>query len=265
MPRQMRPVQPSRLYLHSHARRRRHLSRSRLVLAIIILFLSSGIVLVVLNLQNKIQGAWPIIVPVVFSASSLIITLSQWLFPVDPNITMVNPSPQIIKPDPPTPNSTTVWRATAIRELFTMLSDADISAIILRGIGGVGKSTLANLFYRYVEEQRLFKDSAFWFSIDIDTKFSEVAETIAMTLKRPFPDFNSLAPQSQPEYLVDLIETSKMERLIVLDFSPPLAGQTVVALADRPGFKEWLKALNDRPSSCRVLFTSRPWSSEDRE
>src|SRR5579883_2882415 len=55
---------------------------------------------------------------------------------------------------PPTDPRTIQQRAGAVRDIYARLIDPGTSAVVLTGIGGVGKSTLAALVYSYAEAQR---------------------------------------------------------------------------------------------------------------
>ncbi len=60
---------------------------------------------------------------------------------------------------PLTDSKTIQQRVKLVAEVYTKLTQPDVTAVVLTGIGGVGKSTLAALVYRYAEEQqRLTED-----------------------------------------------------------------------------------------------------------
>src|SRR6266567_533368 len=73
---------------------------------------------------------------------------------------------------PPTDSRTIQQRAKIVKEVYEKLIQPDITSIVLTGIGGVGKSTLAALIHRYAEEQRHlgngpFTAAALWLGIKI--------------------------------------------------------------------------------------------------
>src|SRR5260370_29553017 len=85
----------------------------------------------------------------------------------------------IIGLPPPTEARTIQQREQDIREVYTLLTQQDVTAVVLTGIGGVGKSTLAALVFRYAEEQRhirngLFTDEAIWLRVDPSVTLSEL-------------------------------------------------------------------------------------------
>ncbi len=250
--------------LHGHSQRRRHLSRSRLVLASVTLLLVVGIALVVLTILQFIQGPWILLIPVVFTGFGLVFTSLQWLFPVDPSITTSTSYPDIIRQYPPI-DALTIPRERTVAELYEKVSNRTISATVMRGINGVGKTTLANLLCRYAEKKSSkgegpFADKALWVYIDPHFTFSDLAEFFSLALKKPLPNLNGLSPQYQAEQLIKMINSAKTRRLIIMDFKNPVDGQLESALTDHPSFKEWLKALNSQPCTCSILFTGCPWS-----
>jgi tetratricopeptide (TPR) repeat protein len=171
----------------------------------------------------------------------------------------------IIAVPPPTDPRTIQQREKAVKEVYTKLIEDDITAIVLTGIGGVGKSTLAALVYRYAEEQRRSGDGPFfaealWLKVDSSAvSMTDLVCTIFAALDRPLPDLSNLAPHNQAATLFNALNNVDEPRLIVLDqFENLLDWQTGHALPDRPGVGEWLDAINSQPCHCRILLTSRP-------
>ena len=166
---------------------------------------------------------------------------------------------------PPTDPRTIQQRDRAVLAAYTRLCDADVSALVLTGIGGVGKSTLAALIYRYAEAQRRagngpFKAEAIWLNIDPAVTLADLAGNLFQLFEKPLPDFTRLSLQHQAMALFNVLNTAEQPRLIVLDqFENLLDWRTGHALADRPGVGEWLDAINSQPCACRILMTSRPW------
>jgi len=227
--------------------RRRFFQRHYLLFLFIIFLLFFGILL------SIIQSSWSIII----SALAALLTAAAWLFP---RISTAFTHQSSL--DPPADPIRPVKRQKIVREIYSLLINPDNSAIILRGLNGTGASTLAKLVYSYAENQRLrgtsrfFKKSPLWVDLDADTTILDLARVLSL------PDLSSPAPQRQAEQFHRYLNTPKMRRLIVLDFKNPLNKQTKDVLADRPGFKEFLRILNSRPCECRILLTSRPWPSE---
>src|SRR6266487_424550 len=172
---------------------------------------------------------------------------------------------------PPTDPRTIQQRETVVKDIYTKLTQPDITAFVLTGIGGVGKSTLAALVYRYAEEQRhagkgLFASEAVWLNIDPAVTFADLAGNLFEVLDKPLPDFTNLSLQHQAMALMNVLNTADQPRLVVLDqFENLLNLQTGHALADRPGVGEWLDAINSQQCNCRILLTSRLWPQGTRE
>ncbi len=172
---------------------------------------------------------------------------------------------------PPTDSRTIQQREKVVKEVYAQLLQPDITAIVLTGIGGVGKSTLAALIHRHAEEQRRLGSSPFtaealWLRIDPAVTITDLVGTIFEALDKPQLDFGSLTPQNLAVALFNALNTTERSRLIVLDqFENLLDTQTGYALADHAGVGEWLDALNSQPCRCRVLLTSRLWPQGTRE
>src|SRR5712692_357926 len=175
---------------------------------------------------------------------------------------------------PPTDPKTIQQRESVVEDVYGRLTQLDISAIVLTGIGGVGKSTLAALFSRYAQEQHYngsgpFTAEPLWLTIDPAVTFADIAGNICGALEKPIPDFGNLALQNQAAALFNALKTADKARLVILDqFENLLDGQTGHPLADRPGVGEWIDVLNSQKleqSGCRVLLTSRPRPKGTRE
>ena len=172
---------------------------------------------------------------------------------------------------PPTDPRTIQQREIVVKDIFARLTLPGITAVVLTGIGGVGKSTLAALIYRYAEEQRHvgngpFAAEAIWLNIDSAVRFADLAGNLFEVLGKPLPDFTNLSLQHQAMALLNVLNTTDQPRLVVLDqFENLLDLHTGHALADRPGVAEWLDALNSQQLHCRILLTSRLWPQGTHE
>ena len=255
----MQPPEPHQSQFNGQSRNRRHLSRGRLILTLVILLLAGGIFLVVLNLLQIVTGPWYLLIPVVFTGLGLVFASLQWLFPFDPSLTVTTHNPGMFEIKPLI-DTQTIGREREVEEVYALLSDYGTSAVVLRGINGIGKSTLAKLVLHYSEIRRAegagpFTEKALWIHIEAHFSFIDIAEAIALALRRQLPNMNGLSPQHQSEQLISMMNSTRTRRLIILDFKYPHEG-----LADQPSFKEWLKALNSQACRCHILFTSCPWS-----
>lgn len=172
---------------------------------------------------------------------------------------------------PPTDPRTIQQRETAVHDIYALLLQPATSTVVLTGIGGVGKSTLAALVYSHAEAQRQsaqgpFTDPAIWLNIDPSVTMADLAGNLCEIFGKPLPDFSNLSLQHQALALFNILNAPDASRLLVLDqFENLLDWQTGHALADRPGVGEWLDALNSRPCRSRILMTTRPWPLGTRE
>lgn len=258
-------------------------------------------------------GQWSSILPgLILTALGVVIALFQWLFPVQQSapiernasgssahtntilqgnkagtqpltgpLSPVLPVSRathrsLIGVPPPTDARTIEQREKSVKEVYARLLRFDITAVVLTGIGGVGKSTLAALIYRHAEEQRAagkgpFKAASLWLKIDSSAvTMSDLIGTIFEALGKPLPggaqpDIDSQAPHSQAAMLFNALNETTAPRLIVLDqFENLLDWQTGAALADHVGVGEWIDVMNSQPCACRILLTSRPWPQGTR-
>lgn len=181
------------------------------------------------------------------------------------------PRRDIVALSPPTNPRTIQQRDKVVRDVHAKLTQPDVTGIVLTGIGGVGKSTLAALVRDYAENQRrpgsgLFAVEPLWLTIDPAVTFVDMAETLFEALGKSMPDFGLLAPQYQAVVLFKALNTANRTRLVILDqFENLLDGRTGHALSDRPGVGEWLDAINSQKCACRILLTSRLWPQGTRE
>lgn len=172
---------------------------------------------------------------------------------------------------PPTDPRTIQQRESVVKAVYAKLTQPETTALVLTGIAGVGKSTLAALVYHYAESQRLadkgpFKAEALWLTIDSSTvTMTDLVGTIFRALNVPLPELSNLAPQNQAATLFNTLNTIDEARLIVLDqFENLLDWQTGRVMLGRPGIGEWLDAINSRLCHCRILLTSRIWPQGTR-
>ncbi|MFL5627617.1 MAG: NB-ARC domain-containing protein, partial [Ktedonobacteraceae bacterium] len=250
---------------YGHIYKWKQLSRTRrFILFFGLLLILFSVALVISNALGTIQGAWIGNISTIFSALGVVATTLPWVFPIDSTKPLKdagrNPS---IDPD------LTVPCESSVREIYGKLIDPNISAIVLRGLNGVGVSTLANLVFRYAEEQRKdgvgpFIDKALWFYVGARTTVADLAEELSMNLSKALPDLSQIAPEHQAGQLFEHLKSLTTKRLIVLDFKNPLE-QSAETLAEHPDFKEFIRMLNRHYCHCTILFTSRLWPSETRD
>lgn len=172
---------------------------------------------------------------------------------------------------PPTDQRTIQQRKNVVKEIYTRITQPDITAIALTGIGGVGKSTLAALVYHFAEEKRLrqngpFSAEALWLTVDPTVTFADLAGNVFEALGKSLPDLSNLSPQNQSVTLFNALNLTEKPRLLILDqFENLLDWETGHALVGRPGVGEWLDIINSQQCLCRILLTSRPRPVGTRE
>lgn len=174
---------------------------------------------------------------------------------------------------PPIEPKAILQREEIVKQIYEMLTLPEVTAIVLTGIAGIGKSTLAALVYSYNEKHRyrnwrsFFKDrgpftaESLWLKVDSTMKMIDIAGTLFKYLGRPMPpNFVNLPPQGQALELTQLLKITKNPRLIILDqFDKLFDIHSDDALFEHPEIGEWLNALNSQPSKCKILFTSCSW------
>ena len=198
-------------------------------------------------------------------STPIIIQLQQQALPTIPQPTLIPDKPvsaSIIGTFPPTDPKTIQQRQKVVEQVYSELTKPDVNCIVLTGIGGIGKSTVAALVYRYAEEQSkhsttLFAAESLWFTVEANTTFPDLAGMLSTALDKPIANFGQLPPQQQAASLFHVLNTTDNPRLIVVNqFENLMDGQT--GQATDPGLDEWIDVLNSQPCRCRILLTSRP-------
>src|SRR5260370_20177702 len=235
---------------------RKHLQELRVLIAsIAVLFLVGGAVLWILSSQGILQGPLSNVLLIMFTVSGVLIGLFQWLFPVGaapaqqmqrasaltemPQLMVQVPptlassvppsrAPTIEKATyrgivgvpPPTDSRTIQQRQETVQTIYTQLLQPGITGLTLTGIGGVGKSTLAALVYRYAEEQRRrgngpFTAEAVWLHVDSSVTMVDLAGNLFEALGELLLDFANLSLRNQALALLHALDTTENARLII--------------------------------------------------
>jgi tetratricopeptide (TPR) repeat protein len=276
---------------HAQGKQRRRLSHRALVIVTVLFIAVAVMITWILSYLNVIPSYWAPIFTIIITVLGVVFAFLQSMHLFIPTekhessdtsphsststyIAMALPTeaPSSAKPShrgivglpPPTDSRTIQQRERVVKEVYTQLTQRDITAIALTGIGGAGKSTLAALIYRYAEEQRQMHSSPFlaetiWLTVDQATTFADLVGNLLEALGKPLPELSHLAPQNQAVALFNSLNATDKPCLVFLDqFENLLDWETGHALTDRPGVGEWLDIINSQHCVCRILLTSRP-------
>jgi tetratricopeptide (TPR) repeat protein/transcriptional regulator with XRE-family HTH domain len=166
---------------------------------------------------------------------------------------------------PPTHPGVILQREQVVNALYTRLTQPDITAITITGIGGGGKSTLAALVHRHAWEQHhtnagFFTAEPIWLTLNEHVTIADLLGTLFAILKKPLPDLSNLTPYNQAMTLLRALNTETHPRLIVLDqFEHVLNWQTGYTLPGCSGIGEWIDIINSQHCTYKWLLTSRLW------
>ncbi len=160
--------------------------------------------------------SWPDVDEAFFDVTEGIRTVVEELR-VKSNTAPISPlsSRSLIDFLPLTDPRTIQQREEAVKDIYTKLTQPDMTALVLTGIGGLGKSTLAALVYRYAEEQRRaekepFAAEALWLTIEPAVTMVDVAATLFEALGKPLPDFSNLPPHNQAVALFNALQSVRL-------------------------------------------------------
>jgi len=154
-------------------------------------------------------------------------------------------------------------RVDVVKQVYAQLIQPDISSVVLTGIGGQGKSTLAALVFNYVEKlpsdaPSFFQAEPLWLSIREDDTFQVLAEAILKALQKSVSGFGQLPLDNQLAALLNAMRAEQPRLLIINQFEYLLDERTGEARTDRPGVREFIDTLDREAFSSRILLTSRP-------
>jgi hypothetical protein len=149
------------------------------------------------SIRSELSGATPTASST--PATSAQAPLSETTPPQSPHSDNSDkPAPRsIIGFPPPTDPRTIQQREKVVKEVYDKLTQPDIAAIVLTGIGGVGKSTLAALVYKYAEEQhsttsKHFTAEPLWLTVNEGVTMADLVGTLLEALEKSLSDVGSL-------------------------------------------------------------------------
>lgn len=153
-------------------------------------------------------------------------------------------------------------RSKLVRQIYRELTQG-ISALMLTGIGGIGKSTLSKLVYSYASKQfeerkGPFQAEPVWLEIQSSFTMTDLVVRLLRALGKPPSYLENLLPQEQAELLFQTLDAGR-PRLVILDqFEHFLDLPSQQARPELAGAVIWLDLLNKNClRGSRVLLTSR--------
>ncbi|MDQ2902671.1 MAG: tetratricopeptide repeat protein [Chloroflexota bacterium] len=166
---------------------------------------------------------------------------------------------------PPSTDPTMVLqRADEVNSVRRMLSNPQVSAVMITGAPGVGKSTLAALLYNRLQasvqagkETVLAPRHFVWLSVSSFASLPDVIMAILTSLGVDTADFFLLPPEQQLVVLAQALCRPQEGAFIVLDqFESLLDPETSQGLVDRGALPAFFQMLQMDLGASRLLLTS---------
>jgi NB-ARC domain len=151
------------------------------------------------------------------------------------------------------------------KDIYKNLQRLDITTMVLTGIAGAGKSTVAALIYRsYCASgflRGLFCCKPLWLEIKPQHTFNDIIEEIFNYLNTPFPsNFSNLDISGKAVAIANAMARVRKARLVVLDqLDNWLDCKTGYSLPQYSDMDALLYVLNNQVSKCQIILTSRIW------
>jgi tetratricopeptide (TPR) repeat protein len=169
---------------------------------------------------------------------------------------------------PPVPPADSLAPRTLLVEALCrrLTREERVTTLMLTGISGAGKTTLAARVYYWAEQQVQagcgpWTLPPLWLEMSPDASVRDVVVSLGRALGRPLPPaWQELLPRSLAEALFSLLETA--DRLVVFDqFETWLDAHSGLPCQEYAGVGEWLQLLNAGSEifSGRVLFTCQSY------
>ena len=130
----------------------------------------------------------------------------------------------------------------------------DKSALVITGLHGTGKSTLASMFVDRMGESWKFPE-IYWRKVDETTNISEVIGSFLTDIGKPVKDLEHYKIADQINLLFH--ELNKASYLLVFDnFEILLDPQTNKPLESKIGFSELIEKANENCIRSKIIFIS---------
>ncbi len=162
-------------------------------------------------------------------------------------------------------------RDQTVREISDQLMDTNTNGVILTGLPGVGKATLATLVGEYIDAQtqtaESFQEKTWIREIHANDTFHGIATEILRALGKLDSTLVSKKPYEIANILFGAMATTEKSRLLILArFDRFLDEKTGNVLKGYPEIREWLLRLDQGSCRCRILLTTcvRPTGNQDR-
>ena len=131
------------------------------------------------------------------------------------------------------------------------------SALVITGLRGTGKSTLASMFIERMEKSRKF-DGIYWRKVDETTTISDIIGSFFTVIGKPVKNLEHYKIPDQISLLLE--ELKEVPYFLVLDnFEILLDPQTNKPLESKVGFSDLIEISKDNCIRSKILFTC--WDS----
>lgn len=248
------------------------------------------LITLILNNLGIFHNPWSTILSAIFSALTLILSLPfspdalRWIFFSSPSgsdhysaisspsalLPAIKTTSSWIRREPPSTNLEIIQkRESVVKEIYEELQQTETNAIVLTGITGSGKTTVAALLYEHAEAQRRIHSGPFtvktlWFGFDNVSDPAAImiafSRQLWLGIGKRISNFGSSDLYNPWQKLIKEFQETKKHRLIIIDhFDDFLDWRTGSVLPNCDDIGEWISEMNSRKCNCRFLFTSRAY------
>lgn len=135
----------------------------------------------------------------------------------------------------------------------------DKSALVIAGLRGIGKSTLASMYLDRLEKRGEFA-GIYWHKADETTEISDIVGSFFTIIGKPVKELGGYRVEDQLSLLFRELNAAPYF-LVIDNFEILLDPQTNVPI--KPGFSDLIEKVNEMTGRSRILFTS--WESPSSE